>query len=464
MMQPVAADRFDSSSLEQSLTELGLGRSGDILVAYSGGLDSTVLLHALLHLDSVDGGRISALHVNHGLAPEADAWERHCRSQCAAWGVQFRCHRIGFLVHTGHGTEAAARDARYGWFSGEMMHLSVLLTAHHLDDHVETVLAGLFRGSGPRGLAGIHPSRAFGGGRLLRPLLRFQRSAIDEYARGNGLSWIEDPMNKHTGFTRNHIRHRVLPLVREKWPAVDQVIARAGDNCRDASALLDEMAAADLETVERGRDGAFWWLSVPGLRRLNRRRLMNTLRYFFSGCGLGSPSRRHLQDVVDIMVMGEPGAACLLGWSDVSVRRYRDRLYLSQMHPRSAVYESVWKAGADGPIVADGRRLMAVEVDGDGIRKSICDALGVNVRRRSGGERCRTVGNGCSKTLKKLFQERGVPPWLRDGYPLLYVGDELAGIAGLCYCQPHAAAAGEIGLVFTLVDVDERESGQVLIP
>lgn len=453
-------DRFDPRCLELILrSEPGLARDADLFVAYSGGLDSTVLLHALLQIGSNSGGQIIALHVDHGLNEAAGRWEQHCRDQCASWGAGFVSHRLDALERGGRGTEAAARDARYGWLSGQMTEGSALLTAHHLDDQVETVLAGLFRGSGAAGLAGIRYSRPFGKGRLLRPLLSFRRAALARYAEAHALQWIEDPMNSESSFTRNHIRRRVLPAVREKWPGADEVIARAAQNLRDAGELLDEVAGADLATVVQHRTADSHQLSVADLRRLGRLRLANALRLWFVRCGFGAPSRRHLEEVVDRLVLGAPAPTFVVRWPGTEVRRYRDRLFLSSVVRQPALEETIWSADRSEPVVFDGRKLVAAVVEGDGIRKSICDSGPVLIRPRRGGERCRLPGGDCRKKLKKIFQEKSVPPWRRADYPLLYVGEELAGVAGLCYCEPYAAAKGEVGVVFELVrDDSDRKS------
>ena len=454
MNRSAPADRFDPRRLERILrSDFGLGDHEDIFVAFSGGLDSTVLLHALLHVESIDIERISALHVNHGLNDDARRWEQCCRQRCLEWGVRFRSHCMEPSDIRGRGTEAMARDMRYRWLSGAVTDGSALMTAHHQDDQAETVLASLFRGSGVRGMAGIRAARPFARGSIWRPLLEVPRALLAKYGAENDLEWIEDPMNTDCRFTRNHLRHRVLPLVREKWPGVDSVIARGAQNFLDASELLDEIAESDLLRVPQRSEGRFYTLSIPDLRRYSRPRMINALRWWFEQCGFEFPSRRRLLDVVTSLIERKPEPTCLLSWPGTEVRRYRNTLYLSRTANDAEIRDVTWNRMGTEPVILNGRELVVRNTVGDGIRRSIYEGSPISIRPRRGGERCRAPGSACTKTLKKIFQEKGVAPWRRNDFPLLYVGDDLAGIAGLCYCQPFAVERKEPGVVFDVVEV-----------
>lgn len=454
-MNPIfVVDLFESRLLEKILhSDFGLGAQQHILVAFSGGLDSTVLLHSLLHIDDIASERITALHVNHGLNQDAPLWERHCEELCLEWRVEFRSHCVQTGSGRGRGTEAAAREARYQWFSGQMTRASVLMTAHHYDDHVETVMAGFFRGSGVRGLAGIRAVRPFACGELWRPLLGVTRSDLARYAGAHDLRWIEDPMNAEHRFTRNHLRHKVLPVVREKWPGVDKVIARSAENWLDASNLLDEIAESDLATVRLRTEGASHMLFIPDLLKHSRLRMANTLRLWFVQCGFGTPSRRRLFDIMQSLIDRKPEPTCLVSWPGTEIRRYRDWLYLSTTREHRDFQGLLWDWHGQQSVQINGRMLITSATTGNGIRKSVCESSEISVRPRQGGETCRVAGRGCSKKLKKIFQEKGIPPWLREDFPLLYVGDELAGVAGICYCHPFAANGDEPGVVFDLAEV-----------
>jgi tRNA(Ile)-lysidine synthase len=449
--RPDPSDRFDAVVLERTLRcEFGLGAHQALLVAFSGGLDSTALLYALLQIGRIDTKRITALHFNHALHEQAGAWEAHCRASCSAWGAAFRSSTMTSGATSGRGVEAMAREARYRWLAQQMSADSVLLTAHHFDDHVETVLANLFRGSGARGLGGIRKSRSIACGRLWRPLLSVARASLEKFAVAHGLSWIEDPMNIDDAYTRNHIRHRVLPVMREKWPQVDRVIARSAQNCLDASELLDELAEADLREIRSRRNGDDYVLSVSALQSLGRRRMLNALRHWFVECGFHAPSRRRLFDMVDSLVDATPEPTCVMAWSGIEVRRYRDLLHLAKQGAREAFTGLDWDPHASAPVLVNGLVVAARDVRGDGILRSVYERQKISLRPRRGGERCRAPGNACRKKLKKIFQEKGIPPWRRDDFPLLYISGQLAGVVGVCYCQPYAADGDEAGVVFEL--------------
>lgn len=259
-------------------------------------------------------------------------------------------------------------------------------------------------------------------------------------------------MNAQSRFTRNHLRHNVLPVIRERWQGVDQVIARSAENCRDASELLDEMADQDLGSVRQGSEGGQHVLSIADLRKYSRLRMANVLRRWFVHCGFNTPPRQHLHDVLATLVDGYPSPTSLLSWPGTEVRRYRDWLYLSEPGEREKINNLVWDRSRTEPVVINGRKLVTREVIGRGVRKTVFESDAISLRARLGGEVCRLPGNNCSKKLKKIFQENGIPSWRRDDFPLLYVGNTLAGVAGICYCQPYAAEPNEPGVEFELVD------------
>ena len=444
---------FSAYRLSQVLhSEFNLVEGDEIFVGFSGGLDSSVLLHALVHIEHINCERVTALHANHGLHKAADAWEQHCRDLCRSWGIQFFSTHLDFDNVAGQGTEASARKARYCWFQGQMNDGAVLMTAHHFDDQVETILANLFRGSGAHGIAGIKKSRPFGPGRLWRPLLDVDRGSITQYAGAQGLSWIEDPMNTDLSYTRNYLRHQILPLVENKWPGVARTIARAATNWRDTAELLDDVARSDLRGIPHRQEGLFHLLRAPELTSLSSPRSANVLRSWFVRCGFKPPPRDHLQYVLKALVNTVPKATSVRALPGAEVRRYRDWLYLSKPLRRQTVPSMVWDRNTTGTLLADNRLLVARPAVGEGIRKSVYDSESILVRPRYGGERCRLPGCPNHRKLKKLFQERGIPPWQRERIPLLYIGDSLAGVAGLWYCQPFAAEEGEPGMAFELVD------------
>ena len=222
-------------------------------IAFSGGLDSTVLLHLLADLAKTELlPALSAIHIHHGLQTAADAWPQHCQVVCDALGVPLLIERV--KVQPGASLERAARDARYAVFSAQTLANDVLLTGQHRDDQAETLLFRLLRGAGVRGLSGMPQQRPVGQGTLIRPLLAVTRAELERYAQAHSLSWIEDPSNQHRQFSRNYLRHQVMPALSERWPQAQANMARSAAHLRDAQGLLDELAQMDLAQAGTAHD------------------------------------------------------------------------------------------------------------------------------------------------------------------------------------------------------------------
>ena len=449
-------NRFDSQYLAQKLfSEFDLQPTTGLYVAFSGGLDSTVLLHALINIETIDRKRLTALHVNHGLRKQATAWEEECRHKCQTWEVRLLVHRLD-LSTVSSSIESAARLGRYRWFEQQLSATDVLLVAHHLDDQVETVVANLFRGAGLHGLKGMPPRRILGKGQLWRPLMEVERSALHHYAKQHGLEWIHDPTNEDQRHTRNYLRHTVLPLVKKTWPGINQTISRAAQNWRDTALLLDEIAQCDLAGIRHTKRLSFFKISVDDLTKMTELRALNVLRFWFRNCGFQAPARTHLQHLYSSMVTTLPRATAVLSWPGVEVRRYRNWLYLSPTSLQPRAFRISWTA--DQTMLPDNRCLVARPVVGKGIKKDIYDTKPLSVRSRVGGERCWLPKRKNHQKLKKLFQQSGIPPWERTQVPLVYAGDELAAVVGFWYCQPFNAQDGEPGVEFALIDPDQEQN------
>ncbi len=410
-------------------------------VAYSGGLDSHVLLHALASVKNrLPVDELSAVHVDHGLSPAAADWSRHCAEVCSRLKIPLTLLRVDARPAQGESPEAAARSARYQAIAPLVGEGDGLLTAHHRDDQAETVLLQLLRGSGPRGLAAMPLWTAFGGGWRGRPLLGFRREELRAYAEAEGLHWVEDESNFDTGLTRNFLRHEVIPLLQRRWPALATTLSRVASHAAEAAYLLEQLAEQDLLVAE---DGA---LDIIHLKRLEVARQRNVLRYWIQRSGLPLPDSVHLQRILDEVISAAKDAAPRVAWSGAELRRYRNRLYLfPPLPPHDPAQFFEWSM--ERPLhLPDGKILRAVPALGQGIRRSLCQAAKVTVRFRQGGERCRPAGDAYNRKLKKLLQDRGIPPWQRERLPLLYLDDKLAAVAGLFVCEPFQAREGETGL------------------
>jgi tRNA(Ile)-lysidine synthase len=400
-------------------------------VAYSGGLDSAVLLDLVAGLGERLSLALGAVHIDHGLNPGSAAWAGHCQRRCAALGVPLVQRQIEVHVRDGQGPEAAARAARYAALSELLGPGDLLLTAHHRDDQAETLLLALVRGAGVRGLAAMPEVAALGAGRLVRPLLPFGRGDLQAYAETRGLDWIDDPSNLDLDLDRNWLRRRVLPLLVERWPAASRTLARSAAHCADASALVDQLAAADAAAVAGNRPGT---LSVSGLRGLDAPLCRAVLRHWIVSRGFAVPDTRHLARVLDEVLTARPDAAPLVAWTGCEVRRYRDDLFaLTPLPPAPLGVDLRWTAGALDLPVGLGRLHLR---DAAGLDLAPGDLGFGPLRVRFGvtGLRCRPSGAAHHRPLKHLYQETGVPPWLRRHVPLIFAGGLLLAVGDLHLC------------------------------
>ena len=372
--------------------------AGSVAVGFSGGLDSTVLLHAAAM--RFPASSLRALHVNHGLQPEARDWQRHCEEVADTLGVAIKVLRV--TVRAGN-VEARARDARYAAWRETLMPSEQLLLGHHADDQAETVLWRLFTGRAP---VGMPRTRPLGAGSLLRPLLHLRRSQLLEYAKSNRLSWVEDPSNADTGRARNFIRHEIVPRIEARFPAAVDILSGIAPDAfavSDASLPITGLTAREVRV----------WLCVG----VSDRRVGEILR-----------QARAARDANPIVRLP----------SGDTVRRYRDRLYRVPCPPMRDIRESedvrieVGRAAQLAHGTLRWRRGQAGLLAGGEL----------TVRYRSGAERLAPAGRGVSKRLKTLFQEHRIPPWQRDVWPLLFSGDVLAAVPGVAVAEKFAVSGG----------------------
>jgi tRNA(Ile)-lysidine synthase len=422
----------------------GLPAAPRYRVAFSGGLDSTVLLNALVAVRDEMGGALEAVHVHHGLHGDAGHWAEHCVQVCAGLGVPCQVLAVNAAGAPGESPEAAARAARYRAFEAVLGEGEALLTAHHQDDQAETLLLHLLRGSGVRGLAAMPVQRPLGRGWLGRPLLGWPRSALRAWAEARGIAWIEDPSNRDERFDRNFLRHRVLPLLEARWPGVTRVLARDAALQARASAVLDALAGEDAAAARGAEPGT---LSVRALTALTPARRDEALREWLRGRGLPAPGAAHLADVVRDVLLGRADGSARVAWPGAEVWRYRDALRASAPAPRAPEAPG-WPWSPPSPLALPIGTLTVEPSVGEGASANLLAAgPGLSVRLRRGGERCRLPGRGHHHALKKLLQAHGVPPRVRAWLPLVYVGEELAAVADLWVCEPWAAGPGEPGWV-----------------
>jgi tRNA(Ile)-lysidine synthase len=389
-----------------------------VWAAFSGGLDSTVLLHRLRQ----EGLPVRALHVNHHLQPAANRWVEHCKEFCAQLGVPIYVLDVKIDANDPQGPEGAARFARYESFASLMKPGDCLVTAHHQDDQAETVLLRLLRGAGVAGLAAMRARTPFAGGTLWRPLLRQTRGALREYAERHGLSWIEDPHNQDPRYARSFVRHEIFPRFTQRWPQALELLARTAEHCAEAIELLDEQAAADLKRAVIPAQGGSQGLSARALLALTPSRRHNLLRYWAARSGVPAPPFDALARLEREVLRARPDAAPQLAWGETELRRFRDALYLMRRLPPPP----------DGLALEwDGRRDLALP-PGCGVLAAVKPAraeLPLRVVFARGGERLKPVGARFTRTLRNLFQEEAIPPWIRERLPLVELDGVLAAVA-----------------------------------
>ena len=415
-------------------------------VAYSGGMDSHVLLHVLTLPEMGLKQTLRAVYVDHGLQGASNAWGEHCARVCRELGVPFRSLKVDARAKAGESPEAAARRARYAAFSAQIDTETALLTAHHCDDQAETLLLQLLRGAGPHGLAAMPNAARLGQGWLLRPLLEVSRPELSTYARQHHLRWVEDGSNTDTDFDRNYLRLRVLPLLQERWPSVCRNLARSARLCAEAAEGLDSTAAADLRQVITERPDA---LHLPHLIALSDLRQRNVVRYWLRQLALPMPDHRQLRHLLHDLINAREDRQPCVRWPGGEARRYRQTLYaMPPLTRHQPDQRFVWRAvgGNWPPLNLPGiGQLRLQQRVGDGLRFTALADLSLTVQFRTGSERFRPAGRRHSQELKKLLQDAQIPPWQRDRLPLLYHQHELLAVVGLGIAAEHRAGVTEKG-------------------
>jgi len=431
---------FDPQSLVAHLEGLTSERVGRYLVAFSGGCDSQVLLHAMAAIRGQLAAPLLAVHINHGLQSQAAGWAAHCGQFCSELHIPFQAIELALAPPAGESLEAVARQARYRALQALMQPGDCLLTAHHQDDQAETVLLQLFRGAGVDGLAAMPAVAPFGKGYHLRPLLGVSREQLHDYARRNGLSWVEDPSNRNQRFDRNFMRHRVLPLLAERWPGIKKTLARSAGHCAEARELVDELASRDFRELHDPADNT---LDRQGLLALSPARRSALLRYWINSSGFATPPTARLHSIVHDLLEAAADRQPVVRWAGAEVRRYRGRIYLlAPLPPVDTAVQIHWRD--EGPLpLPGGWGELRLRRASRGISLRRWQQGRVEVRFRGEGIKCRPAGRGGARSLKKLFQEKGVPPWERALCPLIFIDGELAAVADLLVCEPFQAAIGE---------------------
>ncbi|QOY96625.1 tRNA lysidine(34) synthetase TilS [Massilia sp. UMI-21] len=416
-----------------------------IAIACSGGLDSMALLR-LAHAWAGQDIPLHAFHVHHGLSPNADAWLAHCEQACAALGVAFDHRRVA-VVKGRDGLEAAARKLRYRALGDMCVQHGVplLLTAHHLDDQAETVLLQLLRGSGPAGLSGMDAANRapglLGDAALVmaRPLLPCARAQLEDFARAEGLAWVEDESNSDPRHARNALRHAVMPALAASFPGFQQRLARGAAHVQSAQRILDEVAAQDLAACLDGEA-----VVLARVQQLSRDRADNMLRHLFASRGLAMPSTAWLGEMLSQLFSAREDAQLKMTHPACHIRRHRGRLHITPKLPELAgmrdpddegvlVKEGegfLWRGEAALAFPAYGG-VLHFEQAAQGFDPAWLRSRPLTIDFRKGGERLKPAANRPTRGLKAHYQALGVPAWERERAPVIWAERELLFAAGI---------------------------------
>ncbi|HIE4563626.1 TPA: tRNA lysidine(34) synthetase TilS [Stenotrophomonas maltophilia] len=399
-----------------------------VLVGYSGGVDSTVLLHWLWRCAQASGTPLRAVHIHHGLQAAADEWVLHCQQQCIALGIELAVHRVQVESDTGLGPEGAARQARRVAFAAELREGETLALAQHQDDQAETFLLRALRGSGVDGLAAMSADSLLDGHRLWRPLLQVPRSILLDHARQHALRWIEDPSNGDDHADRNFLRLQVLPLLRQRWPHAASALAGSALHCRQTRDLLDEEDAeliTHLEVAPRV-------LSLQLLRQVSPGRAARVLRAWVVGHGAAPLPATVLQQALDELLPADNDRQARVCWHDHAIQQWRDHAYLlpAQLPVLPNDWQTEWDGRAPLPL-PDGGQLH--------LQGAAAFERPLQVRARVGGERIQLPGRQHSHALKDCLQREHLAPWRRAQLPLIFDGPQLLAAADVVIAAPLQA-------------------------
>lgn len=423
--------------------------AGAIAIAYSGGLDSTVLLHLAHAYAKTRHISVFAFHVHHGLSPHADTWQAHCREQCRVMDIPFDAREVEVGNQRKSGIEEAARLKRYAAL-GAMCNahqVPLLLTAHHQDDQAETVLLQLLRGSGVAGLSGMdsvnHAPDLLGDASLMmgRPLLNLTRDQLESYVSQNDLSFVEDESNLDPRYARNALRHQVMPILQQYFPGFQQRFSRTAQHAQSAQQLLITLAAQDLATCLEGTS-----LLVSKLQSFNDERIDNMLRYWFGVRGMRMPSTSWLKEMRSQLLEAKHDAQLCVTHADCHIRRHRDRVFITSRDDVAAEEIDALTFQWDGSAAMHFPRFggtLYFDVVEAGLNATTLRNQTLTLQLRSGGERLKLALNRPTKSLKYHYQAFDVPAWERLRLPLLFSGKTLLFAAGIgidCHALSHHPA------------------------
>ena len=412
-------------------------------IALSGGVDSMVLLD-LLSKAKRSSDVIKAIHINHNLHESSKEWIDFAKDACKKYKLPLIIESIN-PKQEGFGLEAEAREQRYKKFKEIILDNECLLTAHHLDDQIETMLFRIFRGTGLDGLRSIRKKAKFGKGLLFRPLINIPREAIEQYAKLNDIKWIEDPSNKNIDFDRNYLRNNIVPSIKKRWPNAQKTITRLSSLAENNQKLLHELAKEDIGEIEK-----FNVLDIGILSNKSSLRINNIFRFMILKNNMGIPSLKVLENGIETLINAKSDSP-IITWDGFSIRRYKNTLYFFNPDlKQDEIRPLKMKWFIDETINLGGNRgsIQARFIKGQGIALNKCPKS-LEIKYRKGGEQIKPSGHKITKSLKNLFQENNVLPLVRDQIPLFYLDEELVSVGDLWFNQDYKAKKQEDGFLIS---------------
>ena len=434
----------DTQNIEAIISkEIGSLVSRKFLLAFSGGVDSVVLLDLLVNvLKESDALRI--IHINHNLNEHSNDWAQFSSEICEKYDLPLICESVEPKRH-GKGLEADARELRYQSFRDVIQDDEYLLTGHHQDDQMETLLYRIFRGTGIDGLMAIRREIKFGKGFLYRPMLNISREKIEEYAQLKNLKWIYDSSNDDSSYDRNFLRKDIIPLIKKRWPSVENKVSRLSVIAEQNQLLLNELAAEDVGQLKN-----YNHLDIETLSEKSYPRIINIFRFMIKKNNMSVPSMQVLNEGIKTLMHSKSKSPSMT-WNDNTIRRYKHRLYFLNSalnSPNDLSNEMSWDIKKTINLGKNLGSIQARFLNGEGISLNRCPS-NLAIKYRKGGEEIKPSGHKITKSLKNLFQENNVLPWVRDKIPLIYVDQELISVGDLWFNQDFKASANEDGFLIT---------------
>jgi len=429
-------------SILKSQLDINFKPSPEIVVAISGGLDSTVLLNVCAKL--AKKGLISslnAMHINHAISSDSLNWQHFCESLCNSLNVPLKCYKANIPDNPRKGLEAAARDARYKIFAAGMPSKGYLLQAHHLNDQAETVLYRIMRGSGMKGLSAIPPKRKFGAGTIIRPLLQVPHHLIKSYAANNRLEWINDNSNRDQSFDRNFLRHTVIPNLTSRWHDANKKLAQIASSSYNDLELLNEILQSDLNDTIYTDEIPFiskaYALKIEPLMKLSSCRQRHLLRYWLEQKNFPIPSRLTLERIFSELIPASSQSQPTVRWPSCEIRRYKN-LIIALMPVIQPELRSLSVLLNEKSIILPGNGKLHISEytkKTESLSSTVLwpdqKPIKINYRRNLNIEPFRIPKHKGSKSLKKWLNSLHTPYWIRDQLPILHDNNKFIAIPGL---------------------------------